>query len=153
MRFSDPDRCGIVLGADPGHVRLARDWARRKARATHRQACDLILAVSILTTNALQHTRSGDPGGTVQVVLHRRPATYTLSVTDNGPRSGPTIPFPRVEAATNPLSPTGNGLRLLDALCAYWDWTGTAGEPLTVRAVLDRAAAPVPPGTATGLRA
>ncbi|WP_143832976.1 MULTISPECIES: ATP-binding protein [Nocardiopsis] len=143
LRFSDPDRCGIVLGPDPGHVRLARDWARRNSRATRRQADDLVLAVSVLVTNALQHTRSGGPGGTTQVVLYRRPATYTLSVTDNGPRPGPAIPFPRVEAATNPLSPTGNGLRLLDALCAYWDWTGAAGEPLTVRAVLDRAATPV----------
>ncbi|WP_159942614.1 MULTISPECIES: ATP-binding protein [unclassified Nocardiopsis] len=145
LRFAAPDRCGIVLGPDPGHVALARTWARPNARDTARNSHDLVLAVSILVTNALEHTRSGDPGGTVQVVLYRRPATYTLSVTDNGPRPGPFIPVPRMEASTNPLSPTGNGLRLLDALCAYWDWSGSAGEPLTVRAVLDRTTSPRSP--------
>ncbi|WP_249352050.1 ATP-binding protein [Nocardiopsis akebiae] len=139
MRFDDSDRCGIVLGSDPRHVGIARNWAYRNARSPRRAAFPLVLAVSLLVTNAQQHSRSGDPGGTVRVTLHRKPHTYTLTVTDDGPRPDQPVRFPRPRKPTEPLEATGNGLLMLDELSVSWDWTGNAGEPLTVRALIDRA--------------
>ncbi|WP_017569014.1 ATP-binding protein [Nocardiopsis halotolerans] len=139
MRSEGPDRCGIILGCDPSHVGVARNWAYRNARSPRHDAFPLVLAVSLLVTNAQQHSRSGDPGGTVRVGLHRKPHTYTLTVTDNGPRPGQPILFPRPRKPVEPLATTGNGLLMLEELSVYWDWTGNAGEGLTVRALIDRA--------------
>ncbi|OLT26507.1 serine/threonine protein kinase [Nocardiopsis sp. CNR-923] len=145
LRFPDPDRCGIVLGRDPSHVRVARVWAHQIARTTRNAAFPLVTAVSELVTNAQRHTRSGDPGGTTTVVVERRPYAFVLTVADDGPRPGPTIPVPRIEEGDS-LRGGGFGLRLVDALCAYWDWSGTAGGPLTVRALIERDTAPrLPP--------
>ncbi|WP_053616825.1 ATP-binding protein [Nocardiopsis sp. NRRL B-16309] len=145
LNLPSPGKHGIVLGPDPHHVGLARRWADRIARDTDSASFALITAVSELVTNAQRHTRSGDPGGTTTVVVERRPFAYVLTVTDNGPRPGPTIPVPRIEDRHEPLMVGGYGLRMLDALAAYWDWSGTAGGPLTVRALLERDSAP--PGT------
>jgi anti-sigma regulatory factor (Ser/Thr protein kinase) len=137
LSFADPALSGIVLGADPHHVRIARSWAYQAARTTPGAAFPLVSVVSELVSNSLRHTRSGDPGGTTRVVIERRPFAYVLTVTDNGPRPGPTIPVPRIEAPDNPFPTSGYGLRLVDTLAAYWDWSGTAGGPLTVRALLE----------------
>ncbi|WP_116245734.1 ATP-binding protein [Nocardiopsis sp. FIRDI 009] len=142
LSFTDPHRCGIVLGPDPGHVRIARVWAHQIARTTPNAAFPLVTVVSELVTNAHRHTRSGDPGGTVTVVVERRRHVLILTVTDDGPRPGPTIPVPRIEEGGDPLRGGGYGLRLVDALASYWDWTGAAGGPLTVRVCLERDAAP-----------
>jgi anti-sigma regulatory factor (Ser/Thr protein kinase) len=146
LNLSGPGRHGIVLGPDPHHVGLARRWADRVAHDTGNASFALITAVSELVTNAQRHTRSGDPGGTTTVVVERRPFAFVLTVTDNGPRPGPTIPVPRIEDRHDPLAVGGYGLRMLDTLAAYWDWSGKAGGPITVRALLDRDPG-APPGT------
>ncbi|MCY9786220.1 ATP-binding protein [Nocardiopsis sp. EMB25] len=142
LSFADPHRCGIVLGHDPGHVRIARVWAHQIARTTPNAAFPLVAVASELVTNAHRHTRSGDPGGAVTVVVERRRHVLILTVTDNGPRPGPTIPVPRIEEGGDPLRGGGFGLRIVDALASYWDWSGSAGGPLTVRVLLERDVAP-----------
>ncbi|WP_304451768.1 ATP-binding protein [Nocardiopsis sp. YSL2] len=137
LSFDDPARSGIVLGPDPHHVRIARSWAHQAAHTTPNAAFPLVAVVSELVDNSLRHTRSGDPNGTTRVVIERRPFAYVLTVTDNGPRPGPTIPVPRIQDPDNLLAAGGYGLRLVDTLAAYWDWSGTAGGPLTVRALLE----------------
>ncbi|MEV2274713.1 ATP-binding protein [Nocardiopsis sp. NPDC049922] len=131
-----------MLGSDPGHVRLARVWAHQIARTTPNAAFPLVTVVSELVTNAQRHTRSGDPGGTTTVVVERRPYAFVLTVAENGPRPGPTIPVPRIEEGADLLRVGGFGLRLVDTLAAYWDWSGSAGGPLTVRALIERDTAP-----------
>ncbi|MFV2198052.1 ATP-binding protein [Nocardiopsis sp. LOL_012] len=77
----------------------------------------------------MRHTLSGDPGGAVKVVVEPRPSRFILTVTDDAPRPGPTNPVPRTEQGGDLLRVGGYGLRLVDALASYWDWTGAAGGP------------------------
>ncbi|WP_116247391.1 ATP-binding protein [Nocardiopsis sp. FIRDI 009] len=146
LSFADPNRCGIMLGPDLYHVRVARTWAHQVACTTPNAAFPLVTVVSELVSNALRHTCSGDPGGTTRVVIERRPFSYVLTVTDNGPRPGDTIPVPRIEGPDNPRPIGGYGLRIVDTLAAYWDWSGTAGGPLTVRALIEHAPRPIRKG-------
>ncbi|MFV2195356.1 ATP-binding protein [Nocardiopsis sp. LOL_012] len=129
-------RSGIVLGPDLHHIREARRWAVRATRARANVSEAVGLAVSELVTNALTHTASGLPGGQVLVELHRA-ARLELRVTDDGPRPGLPPTLPAVPEA-NPLRPGGLGLRLLEGVCAYWDWTRAADRRVTVRAVFRR---------------
>jgi anti-sigma regulatory factor (Ser/Thr protein kinase) len=72
-----------------------------------------------LASNAHQHTLSGDPGGTVRVVIDIDPFLITIAVTDNGPRPDTVIPYPRLgDPRLAPLS----GLHLVDQLAVYWEW-------------------------------
>ena len=154
--FDRPDKSGIVLGSDPAHVKVARNWGHSVSRAPQENAFRLVTALSELVTNAQRHSRSGDPFGTVWVVVQRRQDNYVLEVTDNGPRPGPSIPVPRIADRPDPMAVSGRGLRLVDTLAEYWDWAGDVGGPLTVRAVLSRrpfAPSPRPsPGPGAGPR-
>ncbi|MFE3458174.1 ATP-binding protein [Nocardiopsis aegyptia] len=150
--FDRTDKSGIVLGPDPAHVRVARTWAYRVARTPENNAYRLVAALSELVANAQRHSRSGDPFGTVWVVVQRRPDDYVLEVTDNGPRPGTSIPVPRIADRPDPMAVSGRGLRLVDALAEYWDWAGNVGGPLTVRAVLSRRPVVPPPRPGRGHR-
>ncbi|NYH55529.1 MULTISPECIES: ATP-binding protein [Nocardiopsis] len=130
-----PTTAGILLGSDPRHVAVARRWAARSSRARPGLADRISLAASELVTNAQRHSASGGTGGTVRVELLRTRLHLELRVTDNGPRPGHDIDFPRVTDPADPLRIGGHGLRLVESLSMYWDWLGHAGGPLTVRAM------------------
>lgn len=136
IRFTEAHKHGIVLGHERDHTDLI-NWVHavvpsRVARRVERIATALV-------SNAHCHTRSGDPGGTVRVVVVVDTYLITLRVTDNGPRHTAAIPYPRL-GEPSPAAPL-SGLRLVDGLAVFWDWEwewkGTRMGPLTVRAVVE----------------
>jgi anti-sigma regulatory factor (Ser/Thr protein kinase) len=104
----------LTLPGVPGAVRRFRALAR-EASATPYQADAAALCVSELVTNAIVHTRSGRPGGSVTVEIEhaRRPGELRISVIDDGPRwagAGVIEPGPQ----------NGYGLGTVDAVAAEW---------------------------------
>jgi anti-sigma regulatory factor (Ser/Thr protein kinase) len=95
----------------------ARAWAEERLADEGIDAPDdLDLIVSELATNAIQHTRSGEEGGTFSVRLVVHPDRVRVEVRDNGPRGHRT---PTLRAATMSAE-RGRGLALVDAFAATW---------------------------------
>ncbi|PDP89081.1 ATP-binding protein [Glycomyces fuscus] len=141
IRHTDPDTSGLVCGPDPHHVRAARRWAMQATRTTPGTAHPLLVSLTELHANALKHTASGLSGGRVRIEIQRRPRLFLLRVTDDGPKPGAQATVPTmsgVEKSELVLAEGGYGLALVDALALYWDFSGNAGGPLTVRAAFDR---------------
>src|SRR6266568_3748735 len=82
----------------------------------HPSAHDAALIVSELVSNAITHSRSGQPGGTVLVAIEAaaQPAEVRIEVRDAG---GPRAP---VLTAADPGSEHGRGLAIISALAAEW---------------------------------
>ena len=102
-----------MLPGVPESVREARTVVRSYLGAD--PAAEVAaLAVSELATNAIAHTRSGLPGGTFAVSVHRGDGGVVVSVRDAGARGAPVLtePTPRAEH--------GRGLRVIAALAEDW---------------------------------
>jgi serine/threonine-protein kinase RsbW len=95
----------------------------------------VMLLVSELVTNAIVHSQSGAPGGTVTVALCPVSAGVLVQVRDDGGPSEPRL----AEIATG-AAEHGFGLRLVDALADSW---GTISGPDS-RVTWCRVARPVP---------
>jgi len=131
ISLADSAKSGIELNHTPAHVAFAQRWAYHAARSGDRTNSAVATAAVVLVENAHAHTRSGLPGGGVRLVLTRGPFLLALEVTDDGPRPGQArYPLPRTR-------PDRTGLRLVEHLTIYWDWEGTGGGPLTVRAMFE----------------
>jgi hypothetical protein len=80
------------------------------------------LLTSELVTNAVQHTKSGEPGGTVTVVVIGIPGGVLVEVVDDGSPGTPIVKGDLYAAE-------GHGLYLVQQLAAQWgylrDATGT----------------------------
>ncbi|WP_231640767.1 ATP-binding protein [Nocardiopsis sp. NRRL B-16309] len=133
-----PTKSGLVLGSDLRQVGAARRWAAGATRSVPSLSRPVALVTSELVTNALVHSASGLPGGTVRVELEHKPLHLVLSVTDNGPRPDQPLTFPTIPRL-DPTRPGGNGLRLVEDAALYWEWDGCAGGPTTVLAFFERA--------------
>ncbi|XKK38515.1 ATP-binding protein [Nocardiopsis sp. ARC36] len=135
IAFSEPHRHGIVLGHKRDYTALT-NWVWG---VTPRRAAKPVSQVTeALVSNAHKHTRSGDPGGTVRVVIDVDPFLITIAVTDRGPRPDTVIPYPRLgDPRLAPLP----GLHLVDQLAVYWEWDwaipGAGSGPLTIRAKVE----------------
>lgn len=111
-----PDRRWTLPGV-PESVRAFRSLARAAA-ATEDQAELAALCVSELVTNAIEHSWSGWPGGSVTVTLRagQAPGDLRITVTDDGsmgPDVGPWL-WPGPE--TGRPAESGRGLSIVDAL-------------------------------------
>jgi anti-sigma regulatory factor (Ser/Thr protein kinase) len=73
------------------------------------------LLTSELVTNAIQHTQSGTPGGTVTVVVIEADAGVLVEVADDGSAGAPVV---RADLYT----PDGHGLFLVQQLAAQWGY-------------------------------
>jgi anti-sigma regulatory factor (Ser/Thr protein kinase) len=74
------------------------------------------LLVSELVTNAIQHSESRRPGGTVSVIVADVPGGVRIEVTDEGSlRSVPVV-------RDDPLAPDGRGLLLVATLAHDWGY-------------------------------
>lgn len=104
-----------VLPGTPEAAGLARSLAREVLGDGHPATETVLLVVSELVTNAVLHSQSGAPGGTVLVVLCPSPAGVLVQVRDNG---GPS----RLLTLVSPDLPAehGYGLLLVDALSDSW---------------------------------
>jgi anti-sigma regulatory factor (Ser/Thr protein kinase) len=116
----------VTLPGLPESVGQFRALVRELA-ATEYQAEAGSLCVSELVTNAILHTRSGLPGGTVTVSIGPAdlPGELRISVCDNGPgRFRPWAP-PLPDAPDVPEH--GYGLGIVDVVAADWGVVPAAG--------------------------
>jgi anti-sigma regulatory factor (Ser/Thr protein kinase) len=122
----------------PDQVSRIRDWSRCATGLDHEHADPVVLVVSELVTNAVRHTASGSRFGRVRVTVETLPGEIVLvSVTDDGPRARQPSNIPRIPPQGDELCVGGRGLHLVDELSEKWWWTGCAGSPLTVWALID----------------
>jgi len=105
----------------PSAAHQARDFARAALGPGHPAADTVDLLMTELFANAISHSRSGQPGGTVTVSVQdacAAPGPVVVTVRDEGAASGPRI------AGSGSESEHGRGLRLVHELADDW---GTAG--------------------------
>ncbi|REE96323.1 ATP-binding protein [Thermomonospora umbrina] len=114
----------------PMEARRARDFARFLLEGFSR-ADDAVQAAAELVANALQHTRSGGPGGLFVMEVRRWRGGAALTVIDQG---GPRDPAPRsversegVGGTVFDLPESGRGLLAVSATASWWDWCGGPG--------------------------
>ena len=110
----------LVLPGRPEAAAGARDFAQ-KALAGYPAADDAVLALSEMVSNAVLHSRSGLPGGTLEVRLTVTAASVLAEVLDEGPLGVPAV------TSRETFAERGRGLVLVEALTRAW---GSAGNGL-----------------------
>jgi len=122
----------VILPGRPEAAAGARDWAA-KTLAGYPAADDAVAALNELFVNAVQHSSSGQPGGTIEVRLTITAASVLAEVVDEGPLGPP------VAVSRDPFAERGRGLVLVDALTkawgssrpgVWWFWLPLGGEAL-----------------------
>jgi anti-sigma regulatory factor (Ser/Thr protein kinase) len=108
----------IVLPGVPASVGEARLLAYRELSGGQADAAALVL--SELATNAIEHSRSGLPGGTFTVSVETgRGGRATIRVADQGPRPGD-------GADDRPADEHGRGLVIVAEVADMWGTETTA---------------------------
>ncbi|MFC4905711.1 ATP-binding protein [Actinomadura gamaensis] len=102
----------------PEQVREARFFLRTLLPG-HPGLDDMLLVVDELAANAVQHTRSGEPGGVFEVGVLLDGEHVAVSVVDQG---GSGVP---AGAVSDELDESGRGLALVAALAVRCSWSGT----------------------------
>jgi anti-sigma regulatory factor (Ser/Thr protein kinase) len=94
----------------------ARDLVRAVLGDSHPAVGDAVLLASELVTNAVTHTRSGRPGGTVNIGIEvtAQPPEVRIRVRDAGGHSTPVV------GATNVDGEHGRGLAIIASLASDW---------------------------------
>jgi len=105
----------------PSQVRKARSWITGLLPACG-PLDDLLTFTSELATNAVTHTRSGEPGGWFTVEVTLSPSTARVVVGDQGSDE---IPASSTGPADDTELESGRGLLLIATMSAAW---GTAGD-------------------------
>ena len=109
----------LTIPGRPEEVSVARAFiagllpAGGKGRAVDPEAATLL--TSELVTNAILHTRSGAPGGTVTVVVVDVPDGVLVEVIDDGSAASPVV-------KGDLLATDGHGLFLVQQLTAQWGY-------------------------------
>lgn len=99
------------------NVAQTRGFVARTLGAAHPCADEAVLLCSELVTNAVLHSESGQPGGTVTVVVLGLPGAVRVEVVDNGSaRSTPVV-------KADVYEPHGHGLFLVEQLAESWGYT------------------------------
>lgn len=107
----------LTIAGRTGNVAEARSFVGRTLGAAHPCADEAVLLCSELVTNAVLHSESGQPGGTVTVVVLGLPGAVRVEVVDNGSvRSTPVVKAEVFEA-------DGHGLFLVEQLADNWGYT------------------------------
>lgn len=108
-----------VLPGIPQAASAARELAHQLLGDAHPAAQTVMLLISELVTNAIVHSRSGAPGGTLTVALCPGAAGVLIQVCDAGGPSEPCLaPIPG--EAGQAAAEHGYGLLLVDALADSW---------------------------------
>jgi anti-sigma regulatory factor (Ser/Thr protein kinase) len=123
-----------VLPGTPDSASAARQLAHQLLGDSHPATDTVMLLVSELVTNAIMHSQSGAPGGTVTVALCPGETGVLIQVRDDGGSSEP-----RVSALQRDDREHGFGLQLVDALADCWatmpcpegrvTWCRVSGHP------------------------
>ncbi len=107
----------MTIAGRTRNVAEARAFVARTLGAAHPCTDEAVLLCSELVTNAVLHSESGQPGGTVTVVVLGLPGAVRVEVVDNGSaRSTPVVKAEVCEAH-------GHGLFLVEQLAENWGYT------------------------------
>jgi anti-sigma regulatory factor (Ser/Thr protein kinase) len=118
---SNRERRAVVLGSitlpgSPEQVSSARSFITRALSRQQRIDSDAAtLLTSELVTNAIQHTKSGEPGGSVTVVAIGIPGGILVEVVDDGSSGTPIVKGDLYAAE-------GHGLYLVQQMAAQWGY-------------------------------
>jgi anti-sigma regulatory factor (Ser/Thr protein kinase) len=114
----------VTLPGQPAYVREARRLVAAAVGADHPRADTVLLLTSELVTNAVTHSRSGRPDGTVDLIVATGFYGLLVAVTDNGSDTG--VPVIR----SSPGAESGNGLLLVETLADAWGYRHGNGRTL-----------------------
>jgi anti-sigma regulatory factor (Ser/Thr protein kinase) len=127
-----------VLPGVPESATAARRLTRQLLGDDHPVADTAMLLMSELVTNAVTHSRSRRPGGTVTVALCAGPTSVLIQVRDDGGSFEPQVPTTRA-AVEGVGAEHGYGLLLVDALAETWGTSATTDGRVTwCRLAIDR---------------
>jgi anti-sigma regulatory factor (Ser/Thr protein kinase)/DNA-binding XRE family transcriptional regulator len=108
----------VTVPGQPEHVRAARSFAVLALGEDHADADTVVLLISEMVTNSIQHSGSHHHGGTITIALFAMPGGIRAEVTDEG---GPTIPTLRSGPhGSAEMAESWRGLRLVDTLSTRW---------------------------------
>jgi anti-sigma regulatory factor (Ser/Thr protein kinase) len=106
----------VTIPGNPEQVSGTRAFiARTLDRLSEADRDAATLLTSELVTNAIQHTDSGGPGGTVTVVVIEVPGGVLVEVVDDGSAGTPVVKADLYAAE-------GHGLFLVQQLAAQWGY-------------------------------
>lgn len=138
--FGLPHRLGTVaapvirvLPGVPESAAAARQVARQLLGDTHPAADTAMLLASELVTNAVMHSKSGRPGGTVTVAVCVGSTSVLIQVRDDGGPLEPRLPRGRDSLSIDASASAehGYGLLLVDALAETWGTISTEVSRVT----------------------
>jgi anti-sigma regulatory factor (Ser/Thr protein kinase) len=109
------------LAGSPESVRAARALICQVLGSDHPSAHDAQLVASELVANAIAHSRSGQPGGTLTLEVSARSDDVVIRVNDGGGA----VREPRVQPSGADRE-HGRGMRIVDTLATEW---GTEPSP------------------------
>lgn len=109
-------RASLTIPGRPEHVREARDLIVKALGELHPSVDDAVLLTSELVTNAVMHSNSRSPGGTVRVVVKDASGGVQVEVFDDG--SDLSSPVVRGEIYAS----DGHGLFLVQSLADQWGY-------------------------------
>ena len=128
----------VTIPGSPEHVSGTRAFITRTLAGVPGVDCDAAtLLTSELVTNAIKHTDSGLPAGTVTVVVIGVPGGVLVEVVDDGSAATPIVKGDLFAAE-------GHGLFLVQALAAQW---GYLRDPAGTTVWFHLVTAGVPPQT------
>jgi anti-sigma regulatory factor (Ser/Thr protein kinase) len=121
----DVTRLSRMFPGQPDSIWVARSfaWVFAVAHVPHDVADTIELVVSELSTNAVEHTASGLPGGHFVLELEARGGFFRVAVVDMGSSTAPT----QGEGGDDSYAVSGRGLFVVDAVAKQW-----ASEPVRV---------------------
>ncbi len=112
-----PDILGTLrIAGQRRNVAQARAFVAASLGSAHPCLDEAVLLCSELVTNAVVHTDSGRPGGTITIVLLSRGDVVQVEVTDDGSASTPVV-------KDEVLVPEGHGLFLVEQLAVGWGYS------------------------------
>jgi anti-sigma regulatory factor (Ser/Thr protein kinase) len=110
----------LALPGQPEHLRAARAFVAHALSGNCADTDTMVLLVSELVSNSLQHSDSRHPGGMITITLIATPDGVRAEIADEG---GSNVPVLHPALSGRPeLAETGRGLQLVDELSARWSY-------------------------------
>jgi anti-sigma regulatory factor (Ser/Thr protein kinase) len=113
-----------TLPGRPAYVREARRLVAAAVGDGHSRADTAILLTSELVTNAVTHSRSQRPDGTVDLMVATGIYGLLVAVTDDGSDAGGPV------IRSSPGAESGNGLLLVQTLADGWGFRHSRGRTM-----------------------
>jgi anti-sigma regulatory factor (Ser/Thr protein kinase) len=113
-----PALAAVIVPGSGDYVRFVRQWVGALPATADYPGGELELAGAELFTNAARHSRSGEAGGEVTVIVAAGPGGAVLHVHDQGAAGGH-VPHVKAQRAAG-LAESGRGLRIVAAISVHW---------------------------------